>query len=115
MRACAKPWSGRCCRLAQHWTGDDEREQVRRNVQNRVGELLDAWMRVVAEYDDVGLKYQDREPPSHARGLLRDMLDQDQGSVHQRKFRVNRSLRDVEPGVNLFVRGLDGRWLEDAP
>jgi hypothetical protein len=41
------------------------------------------------------------------RPLLRDMLDQDFASEHHRKFRVSRSLRDVEPEVNLFLRDLN--------
>ena len=40
--------------------------------------------------------------------LLREMLDTDFESEHHRKFRVNRSLRDVEPEVNLFLKDLDG-------
>ena len=31
----------------------------------------------------------------------------------QQKFRANRSMRDVEPSVNLWVRTLDGIELED--
>jgi hypothetical protein len=34
-------------------------------------------------------------------------------SEHHRKFRVNRSLRDVEPDVNLFLKELTGRAVED--
>ncbi len=30
-----------------------------------------------------------------------------------RKFRANRSLRDVEPEVNLFLRELSGRQVEE--
>ena len=30
-------------------------------------------------------------------------------SHHHKKFRTNRSLRDVEPQVNLFLRDLSGR------
>ena len=36
------------------------------------------------------------------------MLDTDFESEHHRKFRVNRSLRDVEPEVNLFLKDLSG-------
>ena len=36
------------------------------------------------------------------------MLDTDFESEHHRKFRVNRSLRDVEPSVNLFLKDLSG-------
>ncbi len=43
------------------------------------------------------------------------MLDTDFSTEHHRKFRVNRSLRDVEPSVNLFLKDSaaaveDDRW-----
>jgi hypothetical protein len=41
------------------------------------------------------------------------MLDKDFESDHHRKFRVNRSLRDVEPEVNLFLKDLSGMQVED--
>ena len=44
--------------------------------------------------------------------LLREMLDEDFESEHHRKFRANRSLRDVEPEVNLFLSDLSGRLVE---
>ena len=45
--------------------------------------------------------------------VLREMLDQDFESEHHRKFRANRSLRDVEPEVNLFLKDLSGADVED--
>ena len=48
------------------------------------------------------------------RPLLREMLDTDFESEHHRKFRANRSLRDVEPEVNLFLRDLSGMKLEEG-
>jgi hypothetical protein len=41
------------------------------------------------------------------------MLDQDFESEHHRKFRANRSLRDVEPDVNLFLKDLSGVQVEE--
>jgi hypothetical protein len=41
------------------------------------------------------------------------MLDESFESEHHRKFRANRSLRDVEPEVNLFLRDLRGMQVED--
>ena len=49
-------------------------------------------------------KYELKQP----RPLLREMLDKDFESEHHRKFRANRSLRDVEPEVNLFLKDLSG-------
>ena len=54
----------------------------------------------------VGLQYQRYETRSPARPLLRYMLDQDFESEHHRKFRANRSLRDVEPEVHVYVKDL---------
>ena len=54
------------------------------------------------------LQYQKYEA-STRKPLLREMLDTDFDSHHHRKFRTNRSLRDVEPQVNLFLRDLSSR------
>jgi len=35
--------------------------------------------------------------------------------IRERKFRANRSLRDVEPEVNLFLTDLSGQVVEDHP
>jgi hypothetical protein len=43
------------------------------------------------------------------------MLEKDFESEHHRKFRANRSLRDVEPEVNLFLKDLTGTLVEDRP
>jgi hypothetical protein len=40
------------------------------------------------------------------------VLDDVFESEHHRKFRANRSLRDVEPEVNLFLQDLSGARLE---
>ena len=45
--------------------------------------------------------------------LMREVLDTDFESEHHRKFRVGRSLRDVEPSVNLFLKDLSGDWLTE--
>ena len=76
-----------------------------RSVQNRVGDLLDSWQRVVDSYREVGteVKYQQYERQG-GKPLLREMLDTEFESAHHRKFRVNRSLRDVEPQVNLYIQ-----------
>ena len=46
--------------------------------------------------------------------LLREMLDTEFESEDHRKFRVNRSLRDVEPEVNMFLKELSGTDVEEA-
>ena len=91
--------------------GDDaERNNRQRSVQNRVGDLLDSWEAIFDDYRLAGvtMRYQ-RHEASGGQPLLREMLDTDFESHHHRKFRANRSLRDVEPQVNLFLRDLSSR------
>jgi len=95
---------------------EDEREERLRSVQNRVVDLLDSWQKVIADYQDAGVavqyqKYELNKP----RPLLREILDRDFESEHHRKFRANRSLRDVEPEVNLFLRNLSDVQGEERP
>jgi hypothetical protein len=96
-------------------TDDDEREERLRSVQNRVVDLLDSWRTVVDDYrsSGVAVQYQKHEL-DRPKPLLREMLDTQFESEHHRKFRANRSLRDVEPEVNLFLHELTGARVEDG-
>ena len=87
-----------------------EREERLRSIQNRIGDLLDSWRAILDDYraDGVPMQYQRHEVRTR-RPLLREMLDTDFESAHHRKFRANRSLRDVEPQVNLFLQDLSSR------
>ena len=95
-------------RVEQQAFGDeDEREERMSSVRNRVVDLLDSWRKVLDDYQQAGVdlqyqQYELRQP----KPLLREMLDEDFESEHHRKFRANRSLRDVEPEVNLFLKDL---------
>jgi hypothetical protein len=98
----------------QPFADEAEREECLRSVQNRVVELLDSWRKIFDDYRTAGVsmqyqKYELKQP----RPLLREMLDKDFESDHHRKFRANRSLRDVEPEVNLFLKDLSGMQVED--
>ena len=94
----------------QPFADDTERAERLRSVQNRVGDLFDSWRAIYDEYrrDGVPMQYQKYEV-STRKPLLREMLDTDFESHHHKKFRTNRSLRDVEPQVNLFLRDLSSR------
>ncbi len=99
----------------QPFVDEAEREERLRSVQNRVVELLDSWLKVVQDYQQKGVavqyqKYELTQP----RPLLREMLDQEFESEHHRKFKANRSLRDVEPQVNLFLKDLGGAPVEEG-
>ena len=97
-------------RVAQQaFAEDTEREERMRSVQDRVGDLLDSWRRVFDDYRGAGVelqyqRYELKQPK--LKPLLREMLDERFETEHHRKFRANRSLRDVEPEVNLYLRDL---------
>jgi hypothetical protein len=98
----------------QPFADEAEREECLRSVQNRVVELLDSWRKIFDDYHAAGVsmqyqKYELKQP----RPLLREMLDKNFESDHHRKFRANRSLRDVEPEVNLFLKDLSGMQMEE--
>ena len=102
-------------RVRQQPIADEaEREERLRSVQNRVVDLLDSWGKIFDDYHaaGVGMQYQKFEL-KQPRPLLREMLDKDFESERHRKFRANRSLRDVEPEVNLFLKDLSGSFVED--
>ena len=94
-------------RIGEQAFSEDEREEGIRSVQDRVGDLLDSWRRVLDDYhgDGVEMQYQ-RYELRQPKPLLREMLEERFESEHHRKFRANRSLRDVEPEVNLYLRDL---------
>jgi hypothetical protein len=98
----------------QPFADEDEQQERLRSVQNRIVDLLDSWRKVFEDYHaaDVAMQYQKYEL-KQPQPLLREMLDTDFESEHHRKFRVNRSLRDVEPEVNLFLKDLSGLAVED--
>jgi hypothetical protein len=98
----------------QPFTDEAEREECLRSVQNRVVDLLDAWRKIFDDYHAVGVpmqyqKYELNQP----KPLLREVLDKNFESELHKKFRTNRSLRDVEPEVNLFLKELTGVPVED--
>jgi hypothetical protein len=99
----------------QPFVDEAEREERLRSVQNRVVDLLDSCRKICGDYQSAGVpvQYQKYELPQ-PKPLLREMLDTQFESEHHRKFRVNRSLRDVEPDVNLFLKDLSGLDVEDA-
>ena len=88
-------------------TDEEERDERLRSVQNRVVDILDSWRTVYESYQNSGvaMQYQQYERKND-KPLLREMLDAKFESEHHEKFRVNRSLRDVEPEVNLFLKDL---------
>ena len=92
-----------------------ESEALRQGVRDRAKDLFDTWSQIAHEYQDKGtaLQYNPSEVGA-AKPLLHDFLDPDLKTMHPRhkKLRANRSMRDVEPSVNLWLRTMDNIEIE---
>ncbi len=86
------------------WGGSEQQEQLS-SVRNRIEDLLDAWCKICSDATSEGLQfqYQKYERSGSGKVLLRDMMDDTIEDETRRKFRANRSLRDVEPDVCLAL------------
>jgi hypothetical protein len=102
-------------RVNQQDFAADERDERLLAVQNRIVDLLDSWQTVVDDYQQatVAVQYQQYEGSRTAKPLLRDTLEKQFESEHHRKFRASRSLRDVEPDVNLYLRDANNQLVEE--
>jgi hypothetical protein len=91
----------------------EEQEELRQKVRGRVQDLLDTWESIAGSKGE--LQYQ-REV-GQAPPLLFSPLDPelDRQPKEARKFKAHRSLRDVEPTVNLWLRNPDGFEVEGEP
>jgi len=89
-------------------------QRLREQVLARCRSLLDDWVEIAEQFSrkNTRLQYQPWEDKS-AQRLLYDILDPDLESLPpvQRKFRANRSMRDVESSVDINVRNLND-WAE---
>lgn len=96
----------------------EEEARISVNLRMRVKDLLDSWLNVGNAQKKVGarLVYQ-RYEQVQGKPLLRMPLEAPDPDLGKdgRKFKAPRSLRDVEPAVNLFVRRLDGEDVEMPP
>jgi len=102
----------RASQAAAHVQNEPEsKEALRLRVRQRANDLLDSWERIAHDYQQngVALQYNRSEAGGAVQPLLRDMLDPDLANlprVHW-NFRASRSMRDVEPSVNVQMRTLD--------
>jgi hypothetical protein len=89
--------------------------KLRQTVQQRALDLLDEWSKFAKELNDAGVALQYQLEAGAARRLLFEFLNPELKLLPQRhkKFRANRSMRDVEPSVNLWVRTLDDVEIEE--
>jgi hypothetical protein len=92
-----------------------EAEEVRQRVRDRARDLLEEWSKIAMELNQVGAGLQYQVELGKDPRLLYEFLNPELKMLpaRRRKFRANRSMRDVEPSVNLWVRTLDGIELEE--
>lgn len=92
-------------RLDEQAMGQEERSERRASVRHRIVGLLDDWTTVSDYYSSEGVAFgYQRYEEEGLKPLLREMLETEFDLLAQGTFRVNRSLRDVEPSVNLFIK-----------
>ena len=87
-----------------------ERDELRARVRGRVADLLDDWLKIADRKHNTGAGLQYARERGDAPPLLRDPLNPELNavSVEERRFKANRSMRDVELSVNLWAKTLDG-------
>ena len=78
-------------------------------VLHRCGRLLDDWRNIADEFQQTNTKLQYQQEVGAAQRLLYEYLHPDLPNLPaaRRKFRANRSMRDVEPSVELGVKNLN--------
>ncbi len=91
-----------------------EAEELKQKLRGRVEDLLDEWSKTAQRQLEVSARLQYGHEGEAAPALLKDPLDPAFASLLpvERKFRAQRSLRDVEASVPLWVKRLD---MTDVP
>jgi hypothetical protein len=88
-----------------------EVQRLQAVVRARANDLLDSWASVARRQRETGarLRYQAYEG-NDGPALLHTPLDPELSRLDRdaRKFKAPRSLRDVEPSVNLWLKTLEG-------
>ena len=78
------------------------------SVRNRCVRLLDDWLNIAQEFQNTNTALQYQQEVGGAQRLLYTFLDSEVPNLTpvQRKFRANRSMRDVEPSVDVYIKDL---------
>jgi hypothetical protein len=102
-------------RAAQHSSlPKADADALRQKVRERAEDLLDEWSKLADDYSNRGTRLQYQREIGGAKPLLYEFLDPElQGNPRHRKFRANRSMRDVEANVGLWMRTLDDVEVEE--
>lgn len=103
-----------CCGLDP---ASAEAQQIRQRVRDRANELLDDWSKIANDLSQSGVPLQYQTEIGSAQRLLYEFLNPELRNLPPQnpkmRFRANRSMRDVEPGVNLWMKKLDGTEVEE--
>lgn len=106
--------AGECCGLD---SSSPEARQVGERVRERTLDLLDEWSKLANDLSGSGVALQYQSEEGGAQRLLYEFLSPELRNLPPQnpkmKFRANRSLRDVEPAVNLWMKQLDGTEVEE--
>jgi hypothetical protein len=102
-------------RAAAYAETPQESQALRQRVRERAVDLLDEWSRIAHDLQTQGVQLQYQAETGAAQRLLYEFLNPELKKLplRHRKFRANRSMRDVEPGVNLWVKTLDNIDVEE--
>jgi len=84
-------------------------QQLSDKVLQRAGRLLDDWRNIAEEFQTTNTQLQYQQEVGAAQRLLYEYLHPDLQSLPavRKKFRANRSMRDVEMSVELTVKNLN--------
>lgn len=85
-------------------------EALRNRVVNRCTRLLDDWLLIAKDaHPNTMLQYTDEIKGGTYTNLLFSFLDESLAKLHpiRARFRANRSMRDVEPSVDLDIKQLN--------
>jgi hypothetical protein len=99
----------------KHMTPED-RQALRERVLHRCISLLDDWVNIATQFRETNTSLQYQQEVGAAKRLLYEPLDPELAELPalQKRFRANRSMRDVEPTVDLTVKNLND-WNEQRP
>jgi hypothetical protein len=102
-------------RAAAYAETPQEAQALRQRVRERAVDLLDEWSHIAHDFQNQGVQLQYQKEAGAAQRLLYEFLSPELKNLplRHRKFRANRSMRDVEPSVNLWVKTLDNIDVEE--
>ncbi len=91
--------------------------KIRDKMRARIVDLLDKWTSLKLELDKTGTRLQySANETTGAKPLLHEFLDPELEELPEKFkfFRANRSMRDVETSVNVYLKTLEGRDIEEG-